>query len=39
MQAIEDEMLPLPINSDDPMFDVLDGGYVEGGAVWKIVKP
>ena len=39
MQAIEDEMLPLPINSDDPIFDALDGGFVEGGAVWKIVKP
>jgi hypothetical protein len=39
MQAIEDETLPLPISSNDPMFDPLDGGFVEGGSLWHVVRP
>lgn len=34
MRAIEDEMLPMPMTQDD----YLDGGFVEGGSVWKVVE-
>lgn len=35
MRQIEEEMLPMPIGDEE---SVLDGGYVEDGAVWKVVN-
>jgi len=34
LRQIEEEMLPMPMLNED----VLDGGYVQGGVVWKVVE-
>jgi Terminase large subunit, T4likevirus-type, N-terminal/Terminase RNaseH-like domain len=34
MKQIEDEMLPMPISGQEEQFD----GFVEGGAVWRVVE-
>jgi len=34
LRQIEEEMLPMPMLNED----LLDGGYVQGGAVWKVVE-